>query len=331
MPNLSLIKRGKMRKITLGRTKAEVSVISLGTWSFGGASTSGKQAVGWAGQSDDDSKTVLTRCWEKGINHWDTADVYGKGRSEQVIGSMWEILPREDIFLATKVGWDREGDDRWYEPVHMRRNMERSLKFLQTDAVDLLYLHHCNFGENDEYFDDAIDVIRRFQEEGKTRFIGLSDWDLYKIIRFIKRANPDVVQPYRNVWDDTYESSGLKNYIESNNLGVCFFSPLMHGLLTGKYSSPATFEPGDFRENIGAFKDQAVIDKIKENTELLKNRFSDHPNPVMHGVIDTLISDSKNSCVLLGQRNQLQVDVALALGDPLNKSEIDWVKKLYEH
>jgi len=320
-----------MRKITLGRTGVEVSVISLGTWSFGGANNSGDQPVGWAGQADDDFKSVLIKCWENEINHWDTADVYGNGRSEQVVGSMWKTVPRNDIFLATKVGWDRGEYDYWYHPDHMRHNMERSLKLLKTDCVDLLYLHHCNFGNSDEYFDDAIDVVRRFQEEGKTRFIGLSDWDLFKIMRFIERANPDVVQPYRNVWEDTYKTSGLKNYIEENNLGVCFFSPLMHGLLTGKYSSPTTFEPGDFRENIDAFKDQAIIDKIKQNAVLLKERFSAHSNPAMHGVIDTLISDSTNSCVLLGQRNDHQADVGISLGDLLQKEDVGWVKQLYAH
>ncbi len=320
-----------MRKITLGRTDTEISVISLGTWSFGGANTSGKQAVGWAGQSDNDSKEVLIKCWENGINHWDTADVYGNGRSEQVIGSIWGTVSRGDIFLATKVGWDRGGYDYLYHPGHMRHNMERSLKFLKTDCVDLLYFHHSNFGKNGEYFDDAIEVVRRFQEEGKTQFIGLSDWDPVKIMRFIKRADPDVVQFYRNVWDDTYESSGFKKYIEENNLGACFFSPLMHGFLTGKYSSPTTFEPGDFRENIDAFKDQAIIDKIKQNTDLLKKRFTNHSNPVIHGVIDTLISDSENSCVLLGMRNVQQVNAAISLGDPLQKEDVDWVKQLYTH
>jgi len=320
-----------MRKTILGRTNAEISVISLGTWSFGGANTSGKQAVGWAGQSDDDSKAVLIKCWENGINPWDTADVYGNGRSEQVIGSVWGTVSRRDIFLATKVGWDRGKYDYLYHPEHMRHNMEQSLKFLKTDCVDLLYFHHANFGKNGEYFYGAIEVVRRFQEEGKTRFIGLSDWDPFKIMRFIERTDPDVVQFYRNVWDDTYESSGLKKYIEENNLGACFFSPLMHGFLTGKYFSPTTFEPGDFRENIDAFKNQAIIDKIKQNSALLKERFANHPNPVMHGVIDTLISDSENSCVLLGLRNVQQVNSAISLGGQLPEEDVDWVKQLYTH
>jgi len=86
-----------------------------------------------------------------------------------------------------------------------------------------MYLHHCNFGKQEQYLDDALEVIRRFQEEGKTRFIGLSDWFSEKVMKFIERVNPDVIQPYRNVMDDTYVATGLKDYVEVNNLGICFF------------------------------------------------------------------------------------------------------------
>ena len=320
-----------MNFIILGKTNQRVSSISLGTWSYGGANLSGKTPVGWANQEDEDSRQALQTAYDAGINHWDTADVYGNGKSEQIIGSMWNSIPREDIFLATKVGWDMGKHKHWYHPEHMRFQMESSLKGLKTDCVDLLYLHHCNFGEQDEYFDDAIDTLRRFQNEGKAKFIGLSDWDSYKIMKFIERCQPDVIQPYRNVWDDTYDSSGLKCYIEKNNLGVCFFSPLMHGLLTGKYSKPVTFEEGDFRENVDAFKKRSVVEKMRKNATLLKKRFNNHPHPTMHGVIDTLISDSKNSCVLLGQRNSDQVNTAKSLGITMSEEDVIWVKSLYRH
>jgi len=212
-----------MRQIMLGKTGAEVSAISLGTWSYGGANKQGEIPVGWEGQQDDDSINALLRCHEIGINHWDTADVYGNGRSEQVIGSLWEQIPRADIFLATKVGWDAGEYGHFYHPIHMRKQMEQSLINLQTDCVDLLYLHHCNFGKQHEYFSDALETIRRFQEEGKTRFVGLSDWDLFKIMKYIDDAQPDVVQPYRNVMDDTYGPSGLKDW---TMLAYAFFHQL---------------------------------------------------------------------------------------------------------
>ena len=318
-----------MRKIILGRTGAEVSAISLGTWSYGGANKSGKLPVGWAGQSNNDSTSALKRAWELGINHWDTADVYGNGRSEQVIGSMWKSIPRNNIFLATKVGWDRGYKKRWYDIDVMRQNMERSLKNLKTDCVDLIYLHHCNFGNNNEYFDEAIAVIRKFKEEGKTRFIGLSDWSSKKIRQFIERCDPDVVQPLRNVVDDSYESSGLKQYIDDHNLGICFFSPIKHGLLLGKYTEPAQFEDGDFRSHEKAFSDMEFLQKMLYNKAKLDGRFSDHLNPVMHGVVNALFSDSPTGCALLGQRNVDQVEAAATLGDLLSNEDSDWVKNLY--
>ena len=93
-----------MEYITLGRTNEKVSRISLGTWSYGGPSTlSGNHPVGWSGQDDNDSTNALRKAYELGINHWDTADVYGDGKSELIIGTVWGEIKREDIFLATKV------------------------------------------------------------------------------------------------------------------------------------------------------------------------------------------------------------------------------------
>jgi len=318
-----------MRKIILGKTGAKVSTISLGTWSYGGANKQGETPVGWEGQKDADSINALLRCHEIGINHWDTADVYGNGRSEKLIGSLWGQVPRNDIFLATKVGWDIGEYGHFYHPVHMRKQMDQSLINLQTDCVDLLYLHHCNFGKQDEYFNDALETVRRFQEEGKTRFVGLSDWDLFKIMKYIDAAQPDVVQPYRNVKDDTYGPSGLKDWIDKHNSGVCFFSPIKHGLLTGKYTEPVAFGDGDFRTNVNDFTKTDVIKKMQENKILLEDRFSDHPYPVMRGIIDALLFDAPTGCVLLGQRNVEQVNIASTLGEKLFKVDTDWVKSLY--
>ena len=116
---LSLKIRNFLRKVTLGRTQIKVSSVSLGTWAFGGANMSGKFSVGWSDQSKNNSKKTLTRAWELNINHWDTADVYGDGLSESIIGEMWDDIPRDDIIIATKVGWDKGPNSYWYDPDHM--------------------------------------------------------------------------------------------------------------------------------------------------------------------------------------------------------------------
>ncbi len=97
-----------MNQILLGKTNQKVSSVSLGTWSYGGANVSGEMPVGWANQTDEDSRQALQTAYESGINHWDTADVYGNGKSEQIIGSMWEYVPRNEIFLRQKLGGTRD-------------------------------------------------------------------------------------------------------------------------------------------------------------------------------------------------------------------------------
>ena len=319
-----------MRKIILGRTNTTVSAISLGTWAFGGENKIGKKSVGWANQSDRDSRSVLIKAWEKNINHWDTADVYGEGHSERIIGSMWEDIPRNSIFLATKVGWDMGPFSHWYHPKHMKKKIEESLTNLKTDYIDLLYLHHCNFGKQDEYFDDAVEVLKSFQSQGKIRFTGLSDWSNERIVNYLDACNPDVIQPYRNIMDNTYEESGLKNIVNKNNLGVCFFSPLKHGLLTGKYKTTAVFKDGDHRSGIKDFQNKNKIKKIMLNCEKLEKKFLHHENPIMHGIVNALFFDSPTGCVLLGQRNIKQVETASSLGEILSEEDTSWVKSLYK-
>ncbi len=318
-----------MKRITFGRTDAKVSAISLGTWSYGGGNISDGRSVGWADQSDSDSRAALIQAWKSGIIHWDTADVYGNGRSEKLIGEMWATVPREEIFLATKVGWDKGGHDHYYNENMIREHVERSLNNLRTEVIDLYYFHHCNF-DSDDIFEDALDFFHRLREEGKIRFIGLSDWDSTKIMKYIDRVNPDVIQPYRNVMDDPYQSSGLKDWVEKNNAGIAFFSPIKNGLLTGKYSKPPVFKEGDFRLNIPEFQEVKLLKKLQRNKLKLEQKFLKHPQPVLHGLLGALLTDTPTGCVLLGQRDVNQVNAAAELGEALTEKDAEWVKKLYE-
>ena len=129
-----------MKKIILGRTEESVSIISLGAWSHGKQNTDDGASVGWSNQSDQDSKDALLQSFSLGINHWDTADVYGDGHSEKIIGSMWNEISRNNIFLATKVGWDKGPNKYWYNSDYIRTKMEQSLINLKTDCVDLFIL-----------------------------------------------------------------------------------------------------------------------------------------------------------------------------------------------
>jgi aryl-alcohol dehydrogenase-like predicted oxidoreductase len=321
-----------MRKIRLGRTNAEVSAISLGTWGHGGPNISDGVSVGWSGHDDRGAKEAILTAYHNGINHWDTADAYGSGgHAESLIGEMWAggEIPRREIFLASKTGWVKGPSGHFYEPSFMHEQCKRSLHNMKVDVIDLYYFHHCDFGPNDEYFPDALAMMRRLKREGKIRFIGLSDWDSHKIMRFIDRVNPDVVQPYRNLIDDEYEASGLKKYVDTHDLGVAFFSPLMHGLLLGKYEEPVQHPEGDFRSRIAQFKDPRFIARMKHAAKMMRQRFADHPEPVLYAVTGALLTGNRTACVLLGQRNQKQAEAAAKAGDPLSAKDAEWVRKVY--
>ena len=321
-----------MKKITLGRTNEDVSIISLGAWSHGKQNTSGGHNVGWSNQSDLDSINALKKSFSLGLNHWDTADVYGEGHSEKIIGSMWKEISRESIFLATKVGWDKGPYKQWYEPSYIKEKVEQSLQNLRTDYIDLLYLHHCNFGNNDEMLEGALEIINQFKEDGKIRFIGLSDWSSARIMKFIKFVDPDVIQTLYNVLDIEYETSGLKDYIKTNNLGVCFFSPIKHGILTGKYNSITDFPKGDFRKSIKEFQDIDFIKKMQINRKKVDEKFSHFgENAIMHALLGSILFDNPTGCALLGQRNESQAAAAGELGERITKEEASWVFSLYRN
>ena len=320
-----------MRMIRFGRTNANVPTISLGTWGHGGPNKNEGASVGWSGHDDELAKQALVEAYRRGITHWDTADAYGSGHAEQLIGEVFaHDVPRSAIFVATKFGYVKGPAKHYYDTAFMRLQLETSLQNMRTDCVDLYYFHHCDFGPDDRYFDDALAQVRRFREEGKIRFVGLSDWNASRIMRFVERVDPDAVQPYRNLLDDDYESSGLKGWVDAHDLGAAFFSPLKHGLLLGKYDAPRTFPEGDFRSGVADFGDAAVIERMKRAAAAMRTRFAAHPEPVLHAVTGALLAANPTATVLLGQRNPRQVEAASRVGEALTKEEAEWVRGVYQ-
>lgn len=319
-----------MKTVRLGRTGVEVPTVSLGTWALGGPNTVSGRPVGWFGVREEEALATLVQAHRSGVTHWDTADVYGDGRAEQLIGQVWADVPRKDIFLASKVGWDPGSHSHYYHPEQIRRQLEASLRNLDTDYLDLYYLHHCDFGPNAEYLEEAVELLQQFRSQGKIRFIGLSDWKSELILKYGELVDPDVVQCYRNVVDDTYESSGLKRWVEEKDIGVAFFSPLKHALLLGAFEGPVTFGYGDHRSAVPDFRDYKLISRLRACRQEMEKRFAEQPEPVLHGLIGALLADSPTACVLVGQHRPRHLEAAARVGETLSTEDALWVRQLYQ-
>jgi len=318
-----------MRYIRLGRTGAEVPVVSVGTWGHSGPRRVKRHPVGWSDQDDDAARATLLRAWEGGLTHWDTADAYGNGHAEELIGSLWADIPRADIFLASKVGWEKGQAEHGYEPSQMRRQIDGSLARLRTETIDLFYLHHCDFGPDDRYLESAVGLLREYQTAGKIRWIGLSDWDSSRVATYAARVNPDVVQVYRSVLHDTFESSGLAKWVVTADAGACFFSPLQHGLLLGKYKSPPDFDRGDHRTRRPEFQDPALLAHLRQCRAEVSSRFASHRQPLLDALITSVVTDSLSACALLGLRRPAHAIAATEITADLSPEDVDWLRRLY--
>ena len=320
-----------MRETRFGRTGVNVPGVGFGTWGHGGAWLEGETPVGWSGHDDRQATAAFLAAHAAGLTHWDTADVYGRGHAEQLIGSLWETIPRESVFLATKVGWIDGDRGHAYHPQQVRDQLETSLRNLATDWIDLYYFHRCEFGPGDQYLDGALEVFHRAREEGKIRFVGLSDWNTSLVARYAERIDPDVVQVYRTVLEDDYAESGLQAWVEARDAGAAFFSPLCHGLLLGLYEEPPVFGEGDHRRDIPGFQDAALLAHLRHCRQEVEKRFAGHPEPVLHALTGALLADAPTACALLGLRRPRHVEAAARVGDPLSPADAEWVRQLYRN
>ncbi len=287
-----------------------------------------RHAVGWGSQDDEAARGALLAAWENGLDHWDTADAYGSGHSERLIGSLWSEVPRERIVLASKVGWEM-GPEHGYEPAQMRRQVEGSFERLDTEWIDLFYLHHCNFGPGDRYLEPAVELLREYRDAGRIRWIGLSDWDNGRVAHYAEKVDPDVVQVYRSVLADSYETSGLASWVRSAGAGACFFSPLQHGLLLGNHTEPPQFEDGDHRSRRDEFQDRELLAHLVHCRAEVERRFADREEPVLSALVGAVVADEPAACALLGMRQPRHAAAATRIEPGLTPAELDWVRDLY--
>src|SRR5690349_11563177 len=159
-------------KRTLGATGIETTTLGVGCWAIGGEDFNLGVPMGWSGTDEDRSLAGLERAYEMGVNLFDTADIYGHGRSERLLGQLVGQVARSSVVLSSKVGYFTGTASHGYEPQHMRHQLEQTLTNLRTDYLDIYFLHHAEFGPGDRYLPGAIKTIHAMKEEGLIRAVG---------------------------------------------------------------------------------------------------------------------------------------------------------------
>jgi len=220
----------------LGRTGWKVSAVSFGAWAIGGA---------WGQVDDTESLAALHRAVELGVNFFDTADVYGDGRSERLVAQ----LRREhkgQIYIATKAGrrlnpHTAEG----YNRKNLTAFVERSLKNLNTDIIDLLQLH-CP--PVDVYYrPEVFGVLDDLVKTGKVRYYGVSVERVEEALKAIEFPNVQSVQLIFNMFRHRPAELFFEQ-AKKRKVGILARVPLASGMLTGKLKSNSTFAPDDHRQ-----------------------------------------------------------------------------------
>jgi aryl-alcohol dehydrogenase-like predicted oxidoreductase len=251
-------------RVVFGATGLEVSPICFGTWQL--------SPRFWGEQSKSDVLAAMNTAYDAGINFYDTADAYGDGYAETVLGEFLADKSRETVVICTKVFNHFNPDASRYpdlSPEHIRQRCELQLKRMGLETIDLYVLH---------MFDpltplaDVAETLNSLKGQGKIRSYGVSNHTVEQLRAQRHFGDYDAVQPLYSLFDTEIESD-LLPYCEAENIGVMVYSPMHKGLLTGKYTGGETFS--DFRKHLEEFQGERfqAISKAVRTLEPLAKKY----------------------------------------------------------
>ena len=225
----------------LGNSGIKVSKVCLGTWAIGGWM--------WGGADDDNAIKTIHTALSKGINFIDTAPVYGFGHSEEIVGKAVSQYSarREDIILATKVGleWSEDGKVmRNSTRGRIEKEIEDSLKRLQTDYIDLYQVH---WPDTAVPFEETATTLKSLLDSGKIRAVGVSNFSPAQMDEFKKYCPLHSVQPPYNLFERAIDED-VRPYALENGLAILAYGAICRGLLSGKMSLDRKFIGDDLRQ-----------------------------------------------------------------------------------
>ncbi|HDA7612282.1 TPA: aldo/keto reductase [Staphylococcus aureus] len=241
--------------VNLGKSDVEVFPIALETNAVGGHNL-------YPNLDEEQGKDVVRQAINHGINLLDTAYIYGPERSEELVGEVVKEYPREQIKIATKGSHEFDENQEVHQnnqPEYLKQQVENSLKRLQTDYIDLYYIH---FPDDNTPKDQAVAALQELKEQGKIKAIGVSNFTLDQLKEANKDGYVDVVQLEYNLLHR--ENEAVLQYCVDHLITFIPYFPLASGILAGKYDENTKFSdhrttrrdfiPGVFEENVRRVK-----------------------------------------------------------------------------
>ncbi|MCR0716372.1 aldo/keto reductase [Staphylococcus aureus] len=241
--------------VNLGKSDVELFPIALGTNAVGGHNL-------YPNLDEEQGKDVVRQAINHGINLLDTAYIYGPERSEELVGEVVKEYPREQIKIATKGSHEFDENQEVHQnnqPEYLKQQVENSLKRLQTDYIDLYYIH---FPDDNTPKDQAVAALQELKEQGKIKAIGVSNFTLDQLKEANKDGYVDVVQLEYNLLHR--ENEAVLQYCVDHQITFIPYFPLASGILAGKYDENTKFSdhrttrrdfiPGVFEENVRRVK-----------------------------------------------------------------------------
>jgi len=251
-------------RIVLGSTGLEVSPICFGTWQL--------SPRFWGEQSKTDVLAAMNAAFDAGINFFDTADAYGDGYAETVVGEFLAGKPRDAVVICTKVFNHFNPDGSRYpdlSPAHIRQRCDLQLQRMGIETIDLYLLHMFDPLTPVAEVAETMDLLKK---QGKIRNYGVSNHTVEQLRAQRRFGAYNAIQPRYSLVDTDIESD-LLPYCQAENVAVMVYSPMHKGLLTGKYKGSETFT--DFRKNHPDFQGQrfqAIAAAVK-SLEPLANKY----------------------------------------------------------
>jgi aryl-alcohol dehydrogenase-like predicted oxidoreductase len=229
-----------MEYVDIPRTGLKVSRVAIGTWAIGGWM--------WGGTDVAESIATIRAALDHGINVIDTAPAYGFGRSEEIVGkAIADGRPRSSVVIATKTGLEWQGDSvsRNASRARIMREIEDSLRRLQTDYIDVYQVH---WPDPLVMIEETAEAMYALYNQGKIRAIGVSNFSVDQIARFRSVAPLHVLQPPYNLFERGIEAD-LLPYTRDNKIATFGYGALCRGLLSGRMRTDTVFEGDDLRRS----------------------------------------------------------------------------------